>query len=72
MPYRSMISVSGRSLPRISARSCIDSFPLPKLAALILAREAALWPQASLAQISGLDAASDVVAEAVNDYNAVE
>ena len=27
-------------------------------------------PQAALAQISGLDAASDVVAEAVNDYNA--
>ena len=26
--------------------------------------------QAALAQISGLDAASDVVAEAVNDYNA--
>ena len=29
-------------------------------------------PQAALAQISGLDAASDVVAEAVNDYNAVK
>ena len=31
---------------------------------------AAWGPQAALAQISGLDAASDVVAEAVNDYNA--
>jgi len=27
-------------------------------------------PQAALAQISGLDATSDVVAEAVNAYNA--
>ncbi|MGE1796486.1 hypothetical protein [Klebsiella pneumoniae] len=37
-----------------------------ELAALIADK----GPQAALAQISGLDAASDVVAEAVNDYNA--
>lgn len=29
-------------------------------------------PQAALAQISGLDAASAVVTEAVNDYNATK
>jgi mannitol-1-phosphate 5-dehydrogenase len=38
-----------------------------ELATLIAER-----PQAALAQISGLDAASDVVAEAVNDYNATK
>ncbi len=37
-----------------------------ELAALIADK----GPQAALAQISGPDAASDVVAEAVNDYNA--
>ena len=39
---------------------------IAELAALIADK----GPQAALAQISGLDAASDVVAEAVNDYNA--
>ena len=39
-----------------------------ELAALIAEK----GPQAALAQISGLDAASEVVAEAVNDYNATK
>ncbi len=39
-----------------------------ELAALITEK----GPQAALAQISGLDANSDVVAEAVNAYNATK
>lgn len=39
-----------------------------ELAALITEK----GPQATLAQISGLDANSDVVAEAVNAYNATK
>ena len=39
-----------------------------ELAALIAEK----GPQAALAQISGLDAASEVVAEAVNDYSATK
>ena len=47
---------------------CAEDPQAQELAALIAEK----GPQAALAQISGLDAASDVVLEAVNDYNAIK